>query len=157
MDQSKKIRKVWRRLSQQSYKGKRKDGKTNKLPYKRVYLYKSTGNKCAFLVHRLVLESFIGPCPEGMETRHLNGKHDDNRLSNLCWGTQKDNYKDKILHGTHQRGEKNPRTKLINKQVLEIRKLVDCGASTKDVSLEFDIPYYVVTDIKRRRSFRCLE
>ncbi|KKL84217.1 hypothetical protein LCGC14_1966890, partial [marine sediment metagenome] len=25
------------------------------------------------LVHRLVLETFIGPCPEGMECRHLDG------------------------------------------------------------------------------------
>ena len=32
------------------------------------------------LVHRLVLEAFVGPCPEGMETRHLNGKRSDNRL-----------------------------------------------------------------------------
>lgn len=29
-------------------------------------------------VNRLVLETFIGPCPDGMECRHLNGIRTDN-------------------------------------------------------------------------------
>src|SRR5688500_13903704 len=31
-------------------------------------------------VHRLVLAAFVGPCPEGMECRHLNGIKTDCRL-----------------------------------------------------------------------------
>jgi len=31
------------------------------------------GKTFEFLIHRLVLETFIGPCPEGMECRHLDG------------------------------------------------------------------------------------
>ena len=34
-------------------------------------------------VSRLILETFVGPCPKGMECRHLNGKKLDNRLINL--------------------------------------------------------------------------
>ncbi|MFM7012619.1 MAG: HNH endonuclease signature motif containing protein [Betaproteobacteria bacterium] len=37
-------------------------------------------------VHQMVLETFVGPKPEGMQTRHLNGVRTDNRLENLKWG-----------------------------------------------------------------------
>jgi hypothetical protein len=35
------------------------------------------------LVHRLVVESFIGPIPKGMQVNHKNLNRADNRLSNL--------------------------------------------------------------------------
>jgi hypothetical protein len=34
-------------------------------------------------VHRLVLETFVGSCPAGMEACHNNGIRTDNRLENL--------------------------------------------------------------------------
>ena len=34
-------------------------------------------------VHRLVLEAFVGPCPEGMVCRHLDGDRTNNRVENL--------------------------------------------------------------------------
>ena len=46
-------------------------------------------------VHRLVLEAFVGPCPEGMECRHLEGDTANNALSNLAWGTPQENAADK--------------------------------------------------------------
>lgn len=36
-------------------------------------------------VHRLVLETFVGPCPEGHDADHINGDREDNRLANLRW------------------------------------------------------------------------
>lgn len=52
-------------------------------------------------VHCLMLEAFVGPCPDGMQTRHLNGNGLDNRLVNLRWGTPSENSHDKVRHGTH--------------------------------------------------------
>jgi hypothetical protein len=49
-------------------------------------------------IHILVLETFIGPCPNGMECRHKNGDPADNKLSNLVWGTRGDNIRDKKWH-----------------------------------------------------------
>ena len=69
-------------------------------------------------VHRLVLETFVGLCPDGMECRHLNGDPADNRLENLCWGTRSENMYDKVRHGTHPKsslgkyGEKHPKSKI---------------------------------------------
>lgn len=51
------------------------------------------------LVHRLVLEAFVGPLPEGMVTRHLNGEPTDNRLENIVYGTQSENQHDAVRHG----------------------------------------------------------
>lgn len=34
-------------------------------------------------IHRLVVETFIGPILNGMEVDHINRKRDDNRLENL--------------------------------------------------------------------------
>jgi len=42
-------------------------------------------------VHTLVLEAFVGPRPKGMETRHGPGGRWDSSLSNISWGTHRDN------------------------------------------------------------------
>lgn len=57
-------------------------------------------------VHRLVLEAFIGPRPDGMECRHFPDRNPgNNRLGNLAWGTREQNEQDKAndrLHGRTQ-------------------------------------------------------
>lgn len=53
-----------------------------------------------FLVHRLVTAAFIGPCPEGMQVRHLDGNPVNNALSNLAYGTPAEDHQDKLRHGT---------------------------------------------------------
>lgn len=42
-------------------------------------------------VHDLVLETFIGPRPPGMECLHRDDVSDDNRLERLRWGTRSEN------------------------------------------------------------------
>lgn len=50
-------------------------------------------------VHRLVLEAFVGPSPDGTEGCHWNGNPADNRIGNLRWGTPVSNAADRIRHG----------------------------------------------------------
>jgi len=71
-----------------------------------VSLQKSKSRRTKKLVHRLVLEAFVGGCPSGEEARHLNGDAADNRLDNLAWGTPKSNYEDKVRHGMNHRDDK---------------------------------------------------
>lgn len=55
-------------------------------------------------IHRLVLEAFIGPKPEGMVTCHSNGDPTDNRLENLRYDTYSSNLNDAVRHGTYRNG-----------------------------------------------------
>lgn len=57
-------------------------------------------------VHCLVLEAFVGTCPEGMEGCHNNGNPADNRLVNLRWGTRASNARDVVRHGRHNYGSR---------------------------------------------------
>jgi hypothetical protein len=50
-------------------------------------------------VHVLIMETFIGPCPEGQEVRHLNDVKNDNRLENLAYGTRSQNMLDLTANG----------------------------------------------------------
>ena len=70
-----------------------------------VALY-GNGRRERWLVHRLVLAAFVGPCPEGMEVRHLDGDPTNNSLDNLAYGTKGENNRDAVRHGTHFNGSK---------------------------------------------------
>lgn len=50
-------------------------------------------------VHVLVLEAFDRPRPKGAVCRHLDGNPINNHLSNLAWGTHKENTEDRKRHG----------------------------------------------------------
>lgn len=57
-------------------------------------------------VHALVLTSFVGPRPAGMEACHGDGNPKNNRLDNLRWGTPSSNVQDMLRHGNHHQQRK---------------------------------------------------
>lgn len=117
----------------------------------------SSNNKArTVLLHRLVLFAFVGPCPKGMETRHLNGDRKDSRLPNLAWGTSKQNAYDRELHGTTTRGVKNGRAKLDESEVIEIRNLISQGLTNSQIASLYSIHHDHVYSIKNRRRWRHL-
>jgi hypothetical protein len=62
--------------------------KTLRSPYLTVYLGKF---KQSIPVARLVLEAFRGPRPKDHVIDHINGRHQDNRISNLEFVTRSEN------------------------------------------------------------------
>lgn len=74
-------------------------------------------------VHRLVLETFVGPCPDGYQCAHLDGNTKNNHLSNLAWVTPLENSSHKIIHGTSGAGSKNAMAKVSEEDVIKIRNL----------------------------------
>lgn len=55
-----------------------------------------------YMVHVLILITFVSPKPDGMETRHLDNNPGHNALFNIRWGTQAENEEDKVRNGTHE-------------------------------------------------------
>lgn len=74
-------------------------------------------------VHALVAYAFIGPRPEGLVVRHLDGNGQNNAVVNLAYGTPQENSDDMELHGTVLRGERHGCAKLTTDQVKRIREL----------------------------------
>lgn len=100
-------------------------------------------------VHRLVLEAFVGPCPAGMECRHLNGNCADNRVENLAWGTHAENCADMIRHGTSTKGERSASAKLNTWAVLWIKKITKHGfAEQKYLAEIFGVSDATISMIK---------
>lgn len=66
----------------------------------RVDLWRD-GKRCRRGVHVLVLAAFVGPRPDGLEVRHIDGNPENNRLSNLEYGTSSENSLDQVRHGRH--------------------------------------------------------
>lgn len=81
------------------------------------------GQKKNFKVHRLVLQAYVGPCPEGLECCHNDGNPSNNKLENLRWDTKQNNVKDKRRHGTILSGEKAGSSKLKEKDIIDIKTL----------------------------------
>lgn len=54
-----------------------------------------------YTVHRLVAAAWIGPRPDGLQVRHLDGDKTNNRADNLAYGTNSENQLDAVRHGTH--------------------------------------------------------
>ena len=90
--------------------------------YLQVILWRNGKGFCR-KIHTLVLEAYIGHRPKNKECRHLDGNELNNNLSNLRWGTHKENTKDAIQHKTHcgfKCGELNTNHKLTEKGVINI-------------------------------------
>lgn len=73
--------------------------------HQRVTL-RSNGKAKRLLVHRIVLSVFDRAPVDGEQGRHLDGNPENNRIGNLRWGSQSDNWDDSKRHGTHQRWSK---------------------------------------------------
>lgn len=126
--------------------------KTSKSGHLNVRLCNESGQRF-HLVHRLVLESFIGPCPEGMECAHSNGIPSDNRVENLRWDTRKGNHFDKRLHGTMACGEKNAKAKLSDSDILEMFRLRNIGLKLSEIADNFGVTKANVSLILRRKTW----
>jgi hypothetical protein len=105
----------------------------------------------------LVLEVFIGPCPEGMECCHQDGTVSNDRLDNLRWDTHKNNIADKRRHGTHQSCEKNANHKLTADQVRTIRTRRAAGEKLGPLAREFGVLPCTISAIAHRRLWKDLD
>lgn len=85
--------------------------------------------KTAIYVHRLILLTFVGPCPKGMEGCHNDGNRSNNKLSNLRWDTLSGNQQDRKKHitGRYLSGQECTQAKLTEEIVQQSRIKYNSG------------------------------
>jgi hypothetical protein len=110
-----------------------------------------------FMVSRLVLTTFVGPCPDGMEGCHNDGNPKNNSLGNLRWDTRKANHSDKRRHGTLPLGSRLHCSKLTEAQVLVIKSRIARGESNRTLADEFGVSIDTIRHIRKRRTWGWLE
>lgn len=121
--------------------------------YQRVLLCRGDIKK-DMAVHPLVLAAFVGPRPDGMVTRHLNGIRHDNRLENLAWGTPKENSHDTLLHGHDNRGERCGTHRLTENDVRLIRDGVASGIPQRHYVKLYKVDPTTISTVVLRKTWR---
>jgi len=107
-------------------------------------------------VHKLVLNAYVGTRPHGYVCRHLNGNPLDNCVSNICWGTPKENAQDSLRHGTAvclRIGEASIASKLKEKDIYKIKEMYEAGHTQKEIAGVFFISQRHVSDIVRGKAW----
>ena len=120
-----------------------------------LYLHLSRGGRRrAVAVHTLVLEAFVGPCPAGMECRHLDSDPGNNRIDNLEWATRLVNANDRVVRGSQVFGYEHVNAKLDEYAVRAIRAAHASGQSVSSLARQSGVALSTMQDIIHRRSWR---
>jgi len=119
--------------------------------YYDICIKDANNKKIIRLVHQLVLEAngYIKPF-EDAEVRHLDGNRLNNHISNLRWGTSKENGEDLAKHGT-LKGHLNPFSKLKPTDILFIR---NSGLSTSDLMAKFKATRSCICNARNGRTYQ---
>ena len=126
---------------------------THPFGHKIVSLWKNNEGKC-FYVHRLVLETFIGKCPFGMQSRHIDNNPANNKLENLEWASISINQMDRVKFGTSNQGERCGTSKLTKEKVLKIRERYNTGKWTlQRLADVFRVCIATISDIIHRKTW----
>lgn len=109
-----------------------------------------------FLVHKLIMETFVGKEPK-LQVNHKNGIKTDNRLENLEWTTAQQNVDHAWGLGLVPRptGSKHPRATITEEDVVKIRvakitKSYGLNALAKD----FNTTREVIKKVRYRQNWK---
>jgi len=112
------------------------------------------GKKHTVKMHRPVAEEFIVRPNGCSEVAHNNGIRYDNRLENLRWDTRTGNQKDRLKHGTHNRGERGACAKFTNMQSKEIKAAYASGASRMALARQHSVSYETIRAMCAGETYR---
>ena len=106
--------------------------------------------KKKYYVHRLVYMLFNGDLNDLLVCCHKDGDKINNHYLNIEQKTQKENIKDKAIHGTWQGGENHPKFKYSDQKVLDVRDLLKMSDwSLELIAKTLNVPKHFVFDVKR--------
>ena len=123
-----------------------------RMKYQMVHLF-ADGESTRQYVHRLVLLTFVGPCPEGMESCHGERGKDVNRADNLRWGTRLSNSHDIDLHGTRPLGSKHPTSILTEADVTAIKSFCKKRGDRLKMAKLYNVSIGTINDIMLKKTW----
>lgn len=100
-------------------------------------------------VHQLILLTFVGP-RDGRDCRHLDGSKTNNALSNLVYGTRRENSIDMVYHQTNKR-------LLGPERVLEIKKRLASGEFASSIARDYGVCKQTIQRIRQGRRYAYLK
>jgi hypothetical protein len=131
-------------------------GSYNNEGYLRINI-RVNGKQKSATVHRLVALAFIPNPLKLPEVNHLDGDKSNNNHWNLEWSSHRGN----IIHAyttgliLPTKGEKNGRSKLTEKQVLEIRETYNKEKPYMDIlAKEYKVSYSLICSIINRKIWK---
>jgi hypothetical protein len=111
------------------------------------------------LVHRLVCTEIHGdpPTPDH-QAAHSCGRGHLGCVTkrHLSWKTRAENQADRLLHGSHSRGERSVMSKLTQANVLEVRALKG-KLPQREIAARFGVSRRSIADIQARRGWSWLQ
>ena len=144
------------RVQEQMSKGK--NYHTHKIPGK---ILKPRKKKCGHMqvhicgkneaVHKLVMLTFVGERPTGVEICHNDSNPANNSLDNLRYDTREANRVDMIFAGNQAR------QKLSVCDVKTIRNLLADGSGIQSIADRYGVSYSTIWNIKKGETFKCVE
>jgi len=117
------------------------------------------GKQRSRYVHRLTAEAWFGEIPPKMVINHKDGDKTNNHTSNLEVVTQSENNRHAFASGlkrpTILKGEDNPRARTTEKEVCEIRRGYENGASIKEIIRKYPhLNRDIISSIIHRRTWK---
>ena len=107
--------------------------------------------------HRVVWTHFNSPIPDGLTINHKNGNKEDNRPENLELATHSEQRRHALavlnVNRNRPKGSKHPKTKLLEADVLEIRRLRSTGMMVKDIAVLYTMKKRAISAICTRRTW----
>lgn len=125
---------------------------SSRLGYLTVGLW-AEGKQTKQYIHRLVLLTFVGPCPDGMESCHGKKGKDVNRVDNLRWGTRLSNSHDIDLHGTRLLGDHHPSAILKETDVAEIKAFCKKRGDRTTIARKYNVSVGTINDIMQNKTW----
>lgn len=101
--------------------------------------------------HRAAWVLLIGDVPEGRHVCHVCDNRKCVNIEHLWLGTPKDNMMDMAKKKRSLHGRSNPKAKLNEYQVLNIRERLSKGEKVKALAFEFKVSDVTIYDIKHKR------
>lgn len=108
-------------------------------------------------VHRLMWELKVGPIPDGMCVCHKCDTPPCVNVEHLFLGTNKDNTQDMVAKGRSPKrnhlGTRNPKHKLTEEQVIQIRDFIDYKIPSKEVAAIYGVSRVTIESIRSGKTW----